>query len=95
MQEMQDTPFQSLVQEDPHTSKQRSTWATTTEPVLQSQGAAAPEAHVPYSLCTTTREQPRSLQPEESPAETKTQRSQKLKKKKLTAPKLHKDGLHQ
>ena len=39
-----------------HAVKQLSTWTTTTEPVLQSPGTAATEAHVPSSSCFATRE---------------------------------------
>lgn len=86
MQEMQDTP-QSLVQEDPHTSKQRrSTWATTTEPVLQSQGASAPEAHVPYSSKVAPQpEQPRRCNQKKAQRKRKPSAVKNLKKK-LTAP---------
>ena len=48
----------------PHAAERLNPWATNTEPVSQSPGAAATEARVPESLCsstreaTTTREQP-------------------------------------
>ena len=42
--------------EIPHAVEQLSLRATDIEPVLQSLGTTATEAHMPYSLCSTTRE---------------------------------------
>ena len=49
----------------PHAVEQLNWWATTTEPVLQSPGAANTEAHVPQSPSSTTEEATamRSLHP--------------------------------
>ena len=53
---MQGTQVQSLIQKIPHAADQRSPRATTIEPELQSPGAAATEAWVPQSPCSTARE---------------------------------------
>ena len=77
----------------PHAADQLSSWATTIESVLQSQGTKTTEAHASYSLCLgnkrghirgksehCNKSRPHSLQLEKSPSKNKNPAQPKINK---------------